>query len=568
MTPGYQRSPLGQGPDPLLNSTIDPVTGEFAPFTLTPGSTEEGLNAGLINLTTVTISPVASPRNTHVGTVAVEFSGPVTGVAFHSFFLVRDATFLSLVDAFTQESPSRYLLDLSALTAEDGSYRLSLSGSSSLADAFGNPLVLRAEVSWVVDTGSPTVVVGRAESQPASTGDSPLLFTAVFSEPVTGFTAERVTLGGTAGASTAVVTGEGPTYTIAVSGMTRSGTVTVSLAEGAGADAAGNPSLASTGSDNSVVFTAPTPPDAPTVSSPPAPVVTAATSLTISGTAAANSLVRVYLDADKSGSVTADDELAGSQQLSGGAESYSILVTLRANEALQFLVTASNTAGESAAALVPPILQQADPGLPPGSRFVVQLYRDLLGREPEPDGPASWVRLLDAGGRRADVVQGITRSVEYARRVLDELYRRYLHRAPDPFGLESFTPHLTGGGSAQHVEATIAGSEEYFQLQGGDSQGYLAALYRDGLGRELDPFGRDVFTDALANGVSPHRIATAILSSPELQENLVQGSYRRFLGRDADDFGVAVFTQALGQGARPEDVLAAVLSSDEYFARS
>ncbi|HQJ98767.1 MAG TPA: Ig-like domain-containing protein, partial [Thermoleophilia bacterium] len=83
---------------------------------------------------------------------------------------------------------------------------------------------------------------------------SPISFTVTFSEPVTGFTSEDVTLSGAAGAGTVVVAGSGATYTVAVSGMTRQGTVVASLPAGAAQDAAGNPSLASTSTDNEVTY--------------------------------------------------------------------------------------------------------------------------------------------------------------------------------------------------------------------------------------------------------------------------------------------------------------------------
>jgi hypothetical protein len=65
-----------------------------------------------------------------------------------------------------------------------------------------------------------------------------------------------VALGGTAGATTAVVTGSGTTYNVAVSGMTQSGTVTASIPAGAASDLAGNPSTASTSTDNTVTYNA------------------------------------------------------------------------------------------------------------------------------------------------------------------------------------------------------------------------------------------------------------------------------------------------------------------------
>ena len=104
------------------------------------------------------------------------------------------------------------------------------------------------------DTTSPSATINQAalQADPAST--SPVNFTVVFSEPVTGFAAGDVSISGTAGATTAAVTGSGTTYNVAVSGMTATGTVFASIPAGAAYDSAGNASTASTSSDNTVTF--------------------------------------------------------------------------------------------------------------------------------------------------------------------------------------------------------------------------------------------------------------------------------------------------------------------------
>ena len=82
--------------------------------------------------------------------------------------------------------------------------------------------------------------VAPASGQASVTGSSPIDFTVTFSEAVTGFSTGNVTLGGTAGATTAVVTGSGTTYNVAVSGMTHAaGTVTVTRRRGRAHDALG-----------------------------------------------------------------------------------------------------------------------------------------------------------------------------------------------------------------------------------------------------------------------------------------------------------------------------------------
>jgi hypothetical protein len=108
--------------------------------------------------------------------------------------------------------------------------------------------------TFTVDTTRPTVTIDQAAGQEDPTNGSPIRFTVVFSEPVGGFTGEQVTIGGTAGGSkTVVVTGGPATYTVAVSGMT-DGTVVATIAEGVAVDAAGNPNMASTSTDNAVTF--------------------------------------------------------------------------------------------------------------------------------------------------------------------------------------------------------------------------------------------------------------------------------------------------------------------------
>lgn len=110
-------------------------------------------------------------------------------------------------------------------------------------------------VTFDFEPARPTVTINQAASQVDPTSTSPINFTVVFSEAVTGFDGSDVTVGGTAGATTAVVTGSGTTYNVAVSGMTGSGTVTASVVDSAALSVANSsPSAASTSTDNSVTY--------------------------------------------------------------------------------------------------------------------------------------------------------------------------------------------------------------------------------------------------------------------------------------------------------------------------
>jgi CSLREA domain-containing protein len=119
----------------------------------------------------------------------------------------------------------------------------------------------------VCDHTPPSVSIERASGQADTTCTSPIHFTAVFDEPVSGFEGSDVTLSGTAGATTAVVTeaapNDGTTYDVAVSGMRSDGPVIASVPANVVQDAAQNGNTASTSDeDNTVTFDTNCPPTA------------------------------------------------------------------------------------------------------------------------------------------------------------------------------------------------------------------------------------------------------------------------------------------------------------------
>lgn len=145
--------------------------------------------------------------------------------------------------------------DTLAMTLNDGegNYYLHLQSWNGDATPAATPTTLNYG-PFIYDVTAPTVTIDQAGDQPDPARSSPINFTVVFSEPVTGFTDTGVTLDGTAGATTATVSGSGANYTVAVSGMIQSGTVIATIAAGACTDVAGNPNEASTSTDNSVAF--------------------------------------------------------------------------------------------------------------------------------------------------------------------------------------------------------------------------------------------------------------------------------------------------------------------------
>ncbi len=129
--------------------------------------------------------------------------------------------------------------------------------SGSTSDAATNSNSISNIFNITYDTVAPTVTINQKLSAPAQSdpaNSSPINFTVDFSESVTGFTEADVTLSGSANPTTAIVTGSGTTYNVAVSGMTASGTVIASIPSTVAQDAAANNNNASTSTDNTVSF--------------------------------------------------------------------------------------------------------------------------------------------------------------------------------------------------------------------------------------------------------------------------------------------------------------------------
>lgn len=140
---------------------------------------------------------------------------------------------------------------------DNGLYSVVLQ-SGQVTDTAGNAVAGNTLGSFNVNIAPLTVTIDQKVGQADPTNNSTINFTVVFSANVLDFVTGDVTLGGTAGATSAIVTGGGATYNVAVSGMTGTGTVIASLAAGV-ASSSGNQNQASTSTDNTVTYDGTTP---------------------------------------------------------------------------------------------------------------------------------------------------------------------------------------------------------------------------------------------------------------------------------------------------------------------
>lgn len=201
---------------------------------------------------TVTVTAPAGPTNSSGLNFTVVFSEAVTGFTNDTATdLLLAQTTGGTLNASVSGSGTTYTV---TITGQTGTGTVSLTVRAGAAINGGAEANLVSNTAIVTfDEIPPSVTINQAGAQSDPTNSASILFTAVFSEAITGFTNSDITIGGTAGATTAAVsTSDNITWTVTISGMASDGTVTVSIPANAAQDLAGNNSSASTSTDNSV----------------------------------------------------------------------------------------------------------------------------------------------------------------------------------------------------------------------------------------------------------------------------------------------------------------------------
>jgi ELWxxDGT repeat protein len=101
------------------------------------------------------------------------------------------------------------------------------------------------------------------------------------------------------------------------------------------------------------------------------------------------------------------------------------------------------------------------------------------------------------------------------------------------------------------------------------TQGFIAQLYRDLLGRDVDAPTLSGWSQLIDSGqLQRGDLAGAVVTSVEYRGDLVNGYYQHYLGRTADAGGLNTFVNALGTGATDQQVQAFLIGSPEFYANS
>lgn len=237
-------------PDGTYSYTVTSVYSTWTAMSVSSSSVTVDTTAPSVTVTKVNGTNRTFPYSTNVNVTSI---GGACGTAVGD-----SATVSPLIDGATTSPATTtctlgtWTLPLDTPLSADGERTL----SATQPDTAGNTGTAIGK-SVTIDTVAPTVTINQAAGQADPTNASPINFTVVFSETVTGFNANNDldlndgTASGTeSGVVTVIVTGT--TYNVAVTGMTGDGTVIASVLAGRATDGGGNTNVASTSTDNMV----------------------------------------------------------------------------------------------------------------------------------------------------------------------------------------------------------------------------------------------------------------------------------------------------------------------------
>jgi len=245
-----------------------------------------------------------------------------------------------------------------------------------------------------------------------------------------------------------------------------------------------------------------------------------------------------------------------------------------------------------------PILGNFDPPVsfaasPTAAQAVVTaLYHEILGRDPDPDGLATFVAQLQGGATEAQVAHALATSPENYGQMVDEYYSDYFNRAADGAGRQHWIDELLGGLPEDALAAKLLASAEYSKHYPTNAA-FVDALYFDILGRAPDAGGRTTHLATLTSGQPRMRVIANLIESPERAQHvgrpdnlpevevaapatslgatqaeaIVVALYQDLLNRAPDAGGLSLFAGQLQAGITRQAVAQALMASREYLGR-
>jgi hypothetical protein len=207
---------------------------------------------------------------------------------------------------------------------------------------------------------------------------------------------------------------------------------------------------------------------------------------------------------------------------------------------------------------------------PTNACFIRGIYRDVLLRVPDGLEVSNGLAFLGSHTNE-EYASTLLTGDEYRTLLIRDWYQKFLGRPASGGEIGTWLSSFHSGAKDEEILAVIFGSNEYFVQSrvGGTNTGFVTAIYQDLLGRSPSISERNLWVNRLdGHTVTRPQVATAILTSMEYRNLIIQDWYHRFLGRAASNGEVSTWQSSLSGGATDEYVIANVLGSVEYFSRA
>ena len=153
--------------------------------------------------------------------------------------------------------------------------------------------------------------------------------------------------------------------------------------------------------------------------------------------------------------------------------------------------------------------------------FAMQLYRDFLFREAEPDGLRYWMDRIDSGSMsREQVTASFLDSTEFQKGIgsLARLYFGAFDRVPDRDGLAYWITQFKEGMSLSTIARSFVASTEFEQKYNslGNDQ-FLDLVYQNVLQRPADAAGKAYWVNQLISGFNRGDLLASFTESTEFK---------------------------------------------------
>lgn len=208
----------------------------------------------------------------------------------------------------------------------------------------------------------------------------------------------------------------------------------------------------------------------------------------------------------------------------------------------------------------------ADDPYTPDELWVRQSYRDVLGREADAGGLASWAAARERGLTPGRFATSLVGSAESRSRLAAALYTDLLGRAPDSAGRAFWADQLRTV-SLPTVRARFLATAEVLARAGGTPASFVRHVYPLTLGRAASSADVTYWSGRLSAGMSRGHLARSLLQSVEAQRRVVRGVYQSLLHRTAGPAEVDYWVSVVRRSDE-RAMVRFVVASPEYRTRA